>query len=316
MALAFLLSSTACSKTDEIVAANPNIETPTSGVNPTASTTDGTLNSESEAKPTAKPQSIDFTLSYELDPASVNSTTVVLTRAENVWTPPATLEGTVLYVADQQKIVFQPANELALEGTYRATLRGLRSSLGTPILPIVLPFTPTQVADSRVVQYRDGEIASYITESNTDNGALTQIALYSAGSDMQWFTKDDQPIQAVIVTRDAVNKVLTRAFYSGSGPDNEWFTPDDILVRSLVTKFNAQDQLTNFADTSAPGPDGIWFTADDTMDYVYSASYDSLGRISQAFAHDTPGADGTWFTYDDVIRYYETHNYATADAPS
>jgi len=281
VATAIVFAISGCSKTEpgapESASTNPfvvgTVPEPTSDTQKTS--TDSSARIEA---PAAKPKSIDFSLSVDMDARTINKETVVVTRTDEGANTASPIDGTVEYDPAQKKIVFQPARDLLPEANYRLSLVGLRQLAGEAVPNIELPFTPNHVADDRFVRFKEGKIASYIkTTSEPDTGSI-RLSFYLAGS------------------------------------DGEWFSPDDVLARSITTTFNAQGKLTGYVDTLAPGADGQWFTADDKMNYVYSAVYDTSGKILSAASHGAAGPDGKWLTADDIIRYYETYTYVTANS--
>jgi hypothetical protein len=135
-------------------------------------------------------------------------------------------------------------------------------------------------------------------EYNGDNFPVREVRYGGPGTDVQWFTTDDE-VMGYSANTYNVNGVLTQTVrYGASGPNGLWLDPDD--AASFCTKFtygptNLLTRSEYYGDITSVG-----VSCTGTL-YNYTLyAYDPQGRKTVEVRYGGPGPDGTWFTADDL----------------
>lgn len=257
---------------------------------------------------------MEVTVAKDLDPSTVNGSTVTLRGRDSFTGRSFVTSGVVNYNSRTRTITFAPSWGYSNNGSYALKLAGLKDAAGNPLPETSISFTTAKVmqtlqASGLDVVYADGSSAGfyYRTIFDADGNPTRSIHYSGAGTDNVWFTGNDQIDSYTDSTFDSTSKTIQYVYHYSAGPDGIWFTADDPVDSYTVYTYSDGKDIT--VTYKGAGGDGAWFTADDTVSGYRVAVYNTDGSMSSMISYSSPGPDSRWFTADDVYDNYNTYLY-------
>lgn len=311
----------------------------TDGIEPDAPVVDTTAPMITASNPTdmmskfSVLQPLSVTFDEDIDPSTVNATTVKLTwgnqrirsyfgavELDNFvllrgFGPGRDVEdvlGTLTYDEVSRTLRFVPRAPLRWDTHYQLVLDGVTDLAGNELPMTSLRFTTyiNQALDDRRFT-AELQPTSYINRRIDANGrVVAHLHRNGPGVDMLWWTDDDP--QDTISNSGTVEYTpegwLKNDILLSIGADNILGTADDVINSVLGTRYDASGLATQRPISRAPGDDAVWGTADDVLVamlvYTYTGSRMTSGQVNV-----DPGADMVWGTGDDLCQTTLAHEH-------
>jgi hypothetical protein len=267
-------------------------------------------------------QPITVFFDEQLDPASVNATTVRLGADDSAWTPNFTADffrssgaigtpltfvrGTVALGGSGNSITFTPSRPLAHAKNY-VLLVDVADMEGNTT-PQSLRFSTFLNLPTRFVDFEAGLIQRYFAFSPDSNGLPAKRVRFSgAGTDTDWFNADDVADQHVALSLDATGRLVSEAEMA-AGEDQKLNSPDDTISVYYSYVYTTEGRQHERIRATGIGMDNMWGSPDDEISLL--AVHDYVGdQLSGYTVYNSPGTDTEWRNDNDHCEAYWEYSY-------